>query len=88
MHHAKRFENAHLHASICQHQKQRPVRREVTRSFLEQEIKGSNFGPVKSDTVLPTARRRCDISSKGNVLPGQPQPKKSDKLLLQCNAHL
>ena len=25
--------------------------------------------PVKSDTVLPTARDRCDISSKGAVLP-------------------
>ena len=25
----------------------------------------------KSDTVLPTARHRCDISSKGAVLPGR-----------------
>ena len=25
---------------------------------------------MKSDTVLPTARHRCDISSKGAVLPG------------------
>ena len=27
--------------------------------------------PVKSDTVLPTARHRCDISSTGAVLPGR-----------------
>ena len=31
---------------------------------------GLNLGPVKSDTVLPTARPRCDISSKDAVLPG------------------
>ena len=47
-----------------------PVGRAVTRSFLEREVAGSNLGPVKSDTVLPTARHRCDISSKGAVLPG------------------
>ena len=29
----------------------------------------SNLGPVKSDKVLPTARHRCNISSKGSVLP-------------------
>ena len=34
------------------------------------EVWGSNLGPVKSDTVLPTARHCCDISSKGAVLPG------------------
>ena len=33
--------------------------------------RGSNLGPVKSDTVLPTARHRCNISSKGAVLPGR-----------------
>ena len=27
--------------------------------------------PIKSDTVLPTARHRCAISSKGAVLPGR-----------------
>ena len=32
----------------------RPVGRAVTRSYLEREVWGSNFGPVKSGTVLPT----------------------------------
>ena len=49
----------------------RPVGRAVTRSSLEREVCGSNLGPVKSDTVLPTARHRCDISSKEAVLPGR-----------------
>ena len=49
----------------------RPVGRAVTRSSLEREVGGSNLGPVKSDIVLPTARHRCDISSKGAVLPGR-----------------
>ena len=49
----------------------RPVGRAVTRSSLKREVRGSNLGPVKSDTVLPTARHRCDISSKGAVLPGR-----------------
>ena len=39
--------------------KYRPVGRAVMRS---------NLGPVKLDSVLPTARHRCDISSKGAVL--------------------
>ena len=30
-----------------------------------------NFRAGKSDTVLPTARHRCNISSKGAVLPGR-----------------
>ena len=47
------------------------VGRAVTRSTLEREVRGSNLGPVKSDTVLPTARHRCNISSKGAVLPGR-----------------
>ena len=47
----------------------RPVGRAVTRSSLERQVWGSNLGPVKSNTVLPTARHRCDISSKGAVLP-------------------
>ena len=42
----------------------------LTRSSLEREVWGSNLGPVKSDTELPTVRHRCDISSKGAVLPG------------------
>ena len=41
--------------------------RAVTRSSLEREVSGSNIGPVKSDTVLPTTRHRCDIS-KGTML--------------------
>ena len=43
--------------------------RAVTRSTLGWKVKGSNLGPVKPNTVLPTARHRCDISSKGAVLP-------------------
>ena len=31
---------------------------------------GSNLGPVKADTVLPTARHRCNITSKEAVLLG------------------
>ena len=47
------------------------VGRAVTRSSLERKVLGSNLGPVKSDVVLPTARHRCDISSKEAVLPGR-----------------
>ena len=39
------------------------------RLSLEREVCGSNLGPVKSDTVLSTARHRCDISLKRAVLP-------------------
>ena len=49
----------------------RPVGRAVTRSSLEREVRGSNLGPDKSDTLLPTARHRCDIFVKGAVLPGR-----------------
>ena len=49
----------------------RPVGRAVTRSSLEREVRGSNLGPVKSDAVLSAARHRCNISSKGAVLPGR-----------------
>ena len=48
-----------------------PVGRAVTRSSLEWEVRDSNLGPVKSYTVLPTARHRCDISLKGAVFPGR-----------------
>ena len=44
-----------------------PVGWAVTRSSLEREVWSSNLGPVKSDTVLPTERRRCNISSNGAV---------------------
>ena len=47
------------------------VGRAVTRSSLEREVWGSILGPAKSDTVLPTARHGCDISSKGAVLHGR-----------------
>ena len=45
-----------------------PVGRAVTRSFQEREAVGSNLRPVKSDTVLSTARHRCNIFSKRDVL--------------------
>ena len=47
----------------------RPVGRGVTHSSLKREVCGSNLGPVKSDTKLPTACHRCNISLKGAVLP-------------------
>ena len=38
--------------------------------FLRPEISmGLIFGPVKSKAELPTTRHRCDITSKGAVLP-------------------
>ena len=52
-------------------EKTKTVGRALTRSSLEWEVRGSNFGPVKSNTVLPTARHRCDIFSKGAVEPGR-----------------
>ena len=45
------------------------VTREISRSSLEREVWVLNLGPVKSDTVLPTAYRYV-ISSKEAVLPG------------------
>ena len=47
-----------------------PVGRAVTRSPLEREVWGFNLGPVKWNPVLPTARHRCDISSKKLCCPG------------------
>ena len=61
----------HQHLNHADEAQDRPVGLAVTRSSLEREVWGSNLGPVKSDTVLPTARHRCDISSKGAVLPGR-----------------
>ena len=43
------------------HSSNRPVGRAVTRSSLEQKVRGLNLGPVKSYTVLPTAHDHCDI---------------------------
>ena len=48
-----------------------PVDRAVTRLFLEREVRGSNRGSVESDKVLLTVHHRCDIYSKGAVLPGR-----------------
>ena len=45
------------------------VKRERVRLWSG-EVCGSNLGPVKLYTVLPTARHRCDISSKEAALPG------------------
>ena len=49
----------------------RLVGRAVTHSSWKREVRVSSLGPVKSDTVLPTAHHRCDISSKGAVVPGR-----------------
>ena len=46
-----------------------PVGWVVTSSSLERKVCGSNLGPVKSDTVLPTACPRCNISSDEAELP-------------------
>ena len=53
------------------HSMVQPGGRAVTRSSLKREARGSNLEPVKSNTALSTARHRCDISSKGAVLPGR-----------------
>ena len=39
----------------------------LTATFLNLPL----LGPVKLNTVLPTARYRCDICLKGAVLPGR-----------------
>ena len=44
---------------------------QLPRMFLEREVWGSYRRPVKLDTLLPTTRQRCDISSKETVLPGR-----------------
>ena len=51
--------------------KNRPIGRALTRLSQEREVRGSIFGPVKSDTVLSTPRQRCDISSKEAVWSGR-----------------
>ena len=40
------------------------IGRAITRSSLEWKTWGSNLGPVKSDTLWPTTRHRCDIFFK------------------------
>ena len=66
--------------------KNRPVGRAVTRSSLKREVCGSNLGTVKSDTVLLTARHRCDISSKGAMLPGRDDAEMGPANLLHASA--
>ena len=53
---------------------------------LEQDILGSHFGPVKSDTALPTARHHCDILSKRAVLLGRNDAEMGPANLLQASA--
>ena len=43
----------------------------VTRLSLEREVRRLNLWPVESDILLPTARHRCDIPSKGALLLGR-----------------
>ena len=45
------------------------------------------FRAVKSDTVLPTARHRCDVSSKEAVLPGRNDAEMSPVNSLQASAY-
>ena len=58
---------------------------------MEREIRGLNFGQVKLDTVLSTARHRCDISSEGAVLPEhnntEVTPAYSLHVSAQCNEY-
>ena len=65
----------------------RQVGRAVTCSSLEREVHGSNLGPIKSDSVLPTARHRCDISSKDAVLPRRNDAEIGPANSLHASAH-
>ena len=46
------------------------IRKRLCCSSLKWEAWDLNLGTVKSYTVLPTARHRCDITSKGAAFPG------------------
>ena len=59
----------------------------VTRLSLEREVWDSNLGPIKSDTVLPTARHRCDIFSKEAVFPGRNDAEKGPANSLHALAY-
>ena len=63
------------------------IGRAVAHSSIEWEVRGSNLGPLKSDTVLLTARHRCDISSKGAVLPGRSDAEMSPANSLHASAY-
>ena len=64
-------ERCHKFIPKCIFYKKWPVVRAVTRPSTQREVWDSNLGQIKSDTVLTTARHRCDISSKGAVLLGR-----------------
>ena len=49
----------------------RKVREVVTHSSLKRELYGLNLGPVKSDTVLLSAHKHVNISSKEDVMPAR-----------------
>ena len=57
--------------------------RTVMRLSLEGEVCGSNLGPAKSGTVLPTARHRRNVSSQGTVLPERNDAEMAAANLLQ-----
>ena len=60
----------------------------ITSSFLDSEVWSLNLGPVKSDSVLPKARTRCDISSNGAVLHAGAMTRRwarPTRYTLQCN---
>ena len=48
--------------------KKRPVSSVVKTSLLVREVWGSRPGPVKSNTMSPVTRHRCDISSNFEVV--------------------
>ena len=71
------IKHKHCHRQVCSwaieviaNHQYRAVGRAITCSSLKRVVWGSNLGPVKSDVELPTARHRCNISSKETVLPG------------------
>ena len=61
--------------------------RALTHSFLDQEVRGSNLGLVKSDTVLPMAQHHCDISWKEAVFPGRNDTEMGPAKLLNALAY-
>ena len=63
-----------------------PVGRAVMHLSSEQEVLGSNLGPVKSGTVLPATCHCCDISSKGAVLLGRYDAEMGPSSLLHASA--
>ena len=66
---SNQYENTSIKLSLNLSTICRPVGRAVMHLFVEREVRGSNLGRVKSETVLAMARRRCNVSSKETVLP-------------------